>query len=125
MSQSSQTVATSGRSAVPPNLADYQAACRSFRWDRARAELAGLPGGRGVNIADEAVDRHVRDGRGEHVALRCVAPSGPVTTVNYAGLAALSNRFANGLRALGIGRGDRVFTLLGRCPELYVRCSAR
>lgn len=120
MSQSSQTIATSGRAAVPPNLADYQAACRSFRWDRARAELSGLPGGRGVNIADEAVDRHVRDGRGEHVALRCVSPSGPVTTVNYAGLAALSNRFANGLRTLGIGRGDRVFTLLGRCPELYV-----
>ncbi|STZ42023.1 acetyl-CoA synthetase [Mycolicibacterium gilvum] len=24
------------------------------------------------------------------------------------------------LRALGVGKGDRVFTLLGRCPELYV-----
>ena len=33
---------------------------------------------------------------------------------------ALSNRFANLLRDLGIGRGERVFSLLGRIPELYV-----
>jgi len=40
------------------NLADYDLAVREFSWDRARAELDGLPGGRGLNIAYEAVDRH-------------------------------------------------------------------
>jgi acetyl-CoA synthetase len=44
---------------VPPNLADYERARTQFTWSRARAALAGLPGG-GLNIAHEAVDRHVK-----------------------------------------------------------------
>jgi acetyl-CoA synthetase len=40
--------------------------------------------------------------------------------MSYADLKVGSARFANVLRELGIGRGDRVFTLLGRRPELYV-----
>ena len=32
----------------------------------------------------------------------------------------MSNRFANLLERLGIGKGDRVCTLAGRIPELYV-----
>ena len=120
MSGTPEIIAKSGKPSISPNLADYALTCRLFDWEQARAELAGLPGGHGINIAYEAVDRHVVDGRGEHAALRCLSPSGAVATLSYARLAALSNRFANGLRALGIGRGDRVFTLLGRCPELYV-----
>ncbi len=42
---------------VPPNLRDYQQFCRSFTWEDSRRELDGLPGGRGLNIAHEAVDR--------------------------------------------------------------------
>lgn len=38
----------------------------------------------------------------------------------YADLAALSSRFANVLRALGVGKGDRVYVLAGRIPEPYV-----
>ena len=41
-----------------PNLVDYAATCADFRWQNARAELAGLPDDRGLNIAHEAVDRH-------------------------------------------------------------------
>ena len=49
---------------VAPNLADYDAACRLFSWEEAQRELAGLPGGRGINIAYEAIDRHVDAGDG-------------------------------------------------------------
>ncbi|WP_432138392.1 acetate--CoA ligase [Streptomyces sp. bgisy154] len=104
---------------VPPNLADYDRTYTGFSWSEARAELAGLPGGRGLNIAHEAVDRHVAAGRGDAVALRCVARDDTVTTVTYGELAATASRFAHVLRTLGAGRGDRVVTLLGRCPELY------
>jgi acetyl-CoA synthetase len=52
-------------------LADYDEACRSFRWRDARAELDGLPGG-GLNIAYEALDRHVAKGNGGKPALRWV-----------------------------------------------------
>ncbi|MEU1908500.1 acetate--CoA ligase [Streptomyces hygroscopicus] len=103
---------------VTPNLADYDRARAGFTWSRARSALAGLPGG-GLNIAHEAVDRHVHHGGGEKCALCCVARDGAVRTVTYAALARRTARFANVLRALGVGRGDRVFTLLGRCPELY------
>jgi acetyl-CoA synthetase len=49
---------------IRPHLVDYGAACRSFRWEDARALLDGLPGGRGLNIAHEAVDRHGAGPRG-------------------------------------------------------------
>jgi hypothetical protein len=38
-----------------PNLAEYDSFRRAFRWDKARAEPDGLPGG-GLNITYEAVD---------------------------------------------------------------------
>ncbi|MCE5232391.1 MAG: acetate--CoA ligase [Mizugakiibacter sp.] len=102
-----------------PNLANYAEACHAFRWDAARAELAGLPGG-GINIAHEAVDRHVAEGRGDRVALRLIARDWRVRDIRYAELATLGSRFAHALETLGVGRGERVFTLLGRVPELYV-----
>lgn len=102
-----------------PNLVDYERARREFSWDRAYAELAGLPDGGGLNIAHEAVDRHVREGRGAHRALRCLARDGRVEDVSYEQLSRLGNRFANALAALGVQRGERVFTLLGRVPALY------
>ncbi|MFI8458564.1 acetate--CoA ligase [Kitasatospora sp. NPDC085464] len=105
---------------VAPNLADYERARRDFSWDSAREALDGLPGGRGLNIAYEAVDRHVAAGRGERAALRCIAVDRQVSTVTYDELARWTNRFAHVLRSLGVGRGDRVASLLSRCPELYV-----
>jgi acetyl-CoA synthetase len=105
---------------VPPNLADYESACRTFRWEDARAALDGLPGGGGLNIAHEAVDRHAAGARREHVALRWIARSGETRDITYGQLADLSNRFANVLGTLGVRAGDRVFALAGRIPELYV-----
>ena len=105
---------------VQPNLADYDAARRDFSWDQARQALAGLPGGRGLNIAYEAVDRHVAEGRGGKEALRFVQADGGTRSMSYGDLADQTNRFAAVLRSLGVGRGERVFSLLGRSPGLYV-----
>jgi acetyl-CoA synthetase len=105
---------------VVPNLVDYEAARAAFSWDAARAELDGLPGGRGLNIAHEAVDRHAAGPRADHVALRWLRRDGTVTDATYAELRASTNRFANALGDLGIGKGERVVSLLGRVPELYV-----
>jgi acetyl-CoA synthetase len=101
-------------------LSDYELARATFTWAEARHWLSGLPDGRGLNIGYEAVDRHVRAGRGEAVALRCVGRGGEVTDVSYAELLGQTSRFANLLTRLGVGSGDRVFSLLGRGPELYV-----
>ena len=53
----------------------YNATCRTFGWDRARAQLDGLPDG-ALNIAHEAVDRHVAVRRVDHVAHSVAARSG-------------------------------------------------
>lgn len=103
-----------------PNLSDYADMCRAFTWEKARGALDGLPEGRGLNIAHEAVDRHAAGARAGTVALRCLSKSGEVTELTYADLRAETARFANVLRRLGVGRAERVFSLLGRVPELYV-----
>jgi len=103
---------------VRPHLEDYDAVRASFTWDEARGWLDGLPGG-GINIAYEAVDRHVKHGHGEHVALRCLARDGTTSDVTYADLAGRTSAFAHGLRQLGLAPGDRVFSLVGRVPLLY------
>lgn len=104
---------------VQPNLLDYEAARRDFSWDQARQALSGLPGGRGLNIAFEAVDRHAAGPKAGKEALRFVRADGSTMSLTYGDLAVQTGRFAGVLRSLGVGRGERVFSLLGRSPELY------
>ncbi len=105
---------------IAPNMLDYDTTRRTFTWEAARQALDGLPGGRGLNIAHEALDRHVAAGRGNKIALRWLGKDGGRVELSYAQLAQASNRFANLLQRLGLKRGDRVFALLGRVPALYI-----
>ena len=89
-------------------------------WDRARVELAGLPDGAGLNIAHEAVDRHLAGAVADRVAFRFLPRKGEPHDITYRGLSEESSRFANVLRDLGVMPGDTVFLLAGRIPELYV-----
>ena len=82
--------------------------------------MRALPGGSGLNIAYEAVDRHTTGPFASRVALRCLAESGPPHELTYRELAERSSRFASALASLGVGRGERVFVLTGRIPELYI-----
>ena len=104
---------------VQPNLQDYDETCRSFDWQQARTALDGLPGG-GLNIAYEAVDRHVFAGLGAKTAIRWLGKRGERRDLSYADLQTATNRFANVLGSLGVQKGDTVFALAGRIPELYV-----
>jgi len=104
---------------VTPNLTDYDRACAGFSWDEARQRLSGLPGG-GFNIAYEAVDRHAESGKAGRTALHFMAPGRPERTLTYADLAAQTGTFGCVLRRLGVGRGDRLFVLCERIPELYI-----
>ncbi len=114
----SETIRKTPLDRAAANLADYPAVRQSFTWASARGLLRGLPGG-GLNVGYEAVDRHATGERRDAVALRCLGPDG-VTELTYGDLLRRTNRFANLLDQLGVGRGDRVFSLLGRGPELYV-----
>jgi acetyl-CoA synthetase len=102
---------------VRPWLTDEARA--GFGWERVRAELGGLPGG-ALNIGHAAVERHARGTRANHVALRWLGADGDTLQLTYADLSALSNRFASAITALKLERGDRLFILLPRIPELYI-----
>jgi acetyl-CoA synthetase len=104
---------------VGANLLDYEEYARTFSWAQARALLYGLAGG-GLNIAHEAVDRHVLAGRGAKLALRWIGRDARIRDFSYTALRAQTNRFANILVQHGLAKGDRVFSLLGRSPELYI-----
>ncbi len=113
------TIRKSTATSKAANMADYAATYDSFRWEDARREINGLPGGH-LNIAYEAIERHVAAGHGAQVALRWIAKSGERTDYTYLELSQLTNRFANVLRNHGIEKGARVYSLLGRMPDLYI-----
>ena len=103
-----------------PNLVDYGRDVEQFSWELARKELDGLPDGRGLNIAHEAVQRHVDAGHGTQVAIRWLSKRGEHEDMTYADLSERTNRFANVLESLGVQPGDRVYSLMSRIPELYI-----
>jgi acetyl-CoA synthetase len=77
------------------------------------------------NIAYAAVDRHADGPMASRTALRFVSELGPngataTRDLSYGELGQLARRFTNVLRSLGINKGSRVFTLMGRSPELYI-----
>jgi acetyl-CoA synthetase len=88
-------------------------------WKDARSRFDGLPDG-SLNLAFEAVDRHVSHGHGARVAFNFVAPDASVRVMTYAELSRLTNRFANVLEHLGVAAGDLVFSFAGRIPSVYV-----
>ena len=89
-------------------------------WLKAGLDVARLPGSAGLNIAYEACDRHVHEGKADQTAIRWIGTGGDRRDFSYGELSLASNRFANALRALGVGKGERVFSLLGRVPELHI-----
>ncbi|MDO8653941.1 MAG: acetate--CoA ligase [Undibacterium sp.] len=110
---------TSSDLCVLPNWTDYDQECSHFSWDVARQALQGLPGG-GLNMGFEAVDRHADGALRDHIALRFVARGMPAQEMSFVQLQRETNRFANVLQNLGVVKGDHLFVLAGRIPELYI-----
>ncbi|XKE46178.1 acetate--CoA ligase [Halomonas organivorans] len=104
--------------ALPPALTDHDAVRATFSWREAREQLAGLPGGR-LNIAHEALDRHLGTPTAERIAMRFLPRQGEPVDISYRALAERANRFANLLAALGVKPGDRVYGIAHRTPDLY------
>jgi len=78
-----------------------------------------FPGGR-FNYVANAIDRHLAAGRGDDRAVAWEGDDGAVRTMTFAELSEATNRLANALRALGIGKGDRVGIFLPMLPETAV-----
>ena len=105
---------------VKPNFENYSKSYETFRWDKVRSELSGLPNNKGFNIAYEAVDRHANGHLKDTVALRWIRKDLSTEDYTYIDFKKLTAKFANILGGLGVKNGDTVFTLMGRIPELYI-----
>jgi propionyl-CoA synthetase len=74
-----------------------------------------------LNTCFNALDRHVRDGRGDQAALIYDSPvTGTARTYTYAELLHEVARFAGVLRSLGVDRGDRVIVYMPMIPEAVI-----
>jgi len=71
-----------------------------------------------LNVSVNCVDRHVAAGYGDQVAYHWVGEPGDTRTITYADLLRDVAQAANALRALGVGRGDRVAIYMPMIPEL-------
>jgi acetyl-CoA synthetase len=78
------------------------------------AELVRSYSAPSLDVAELLCDRHP----GSAVAARVIGDDLSETTVTYAQLAGSSRRFAAVLSSRGIGRGDRVATLMGKSADL-------
>jgi acetyl-CoA synthetase len=86
-----------------------------LEWDRPFAKW--FVGGT-LNVAYNCLDRHVLAGHGDQVAYHWEGEPGDTRTISYADLLDDVCRLANALKALGVGKGDRVCIYLGMVPEL-------
>jgi acetyl-CoA synthetase len=75
-----------------------------------------------LNVSYNCLDRQVNAGRGDRVAYHWVTEpvEEPDQAVTFAQLRDEVCRFANGLRELGVGKGDRVGIYMGMIPQLPI-----
>ena len=72
-----------------------------------------------LNLSYNCLDRHLDD-HGNQVAYHWIGEPGDTRTLTYSDLAKEVNRFANGLKSLGLEKGDRVAIYMGMIPELPI-----
>ena len=73
-----------------------------------------------INVSYNCLDRHVLAGNGDRVAFHWRGEQGEERDVTYADLLRDVQRFANGLKDLGVGKGDVVGIFLPMIPEVVV-----
>jgi acetyl-CoA synthetase len=70
-----------------------------------------------LNVAENCLDRHIADGKGDKVAIHWVGEPGDTRSLTYAELHAEVARLANVLLSRGIAAGDRVLIYMPMVPE--------
>jgi acetyl-CoA synthetase len=73
-----------------------------------------------LNASYNCLDRHIEAGGGDKVAYYWEGEPGEERTITYRELYEEVCRFANGLKSLGVKKGDRVAIYLAMVPELPI-----
>ena len=108
-----------------------------FAWSRPYAQALDLSRGKpwaewfvggGFNYVHNALDRWIAAGRGDRAALIWEGDDGATRRLTYRELAPRRTGSPRALRALGVGKGDRVGIFMPMLPETAIAtlaCSAR
>ncbi len=72
-----------------------------------------------INVSYNCLDRHLED-KGDKVAFHWIGEPGDTQDITYSDLYERVTKLANGLKSLGVEKGDRVAIYLGMVPELPV-----
>jgi acetyl-CoA synthetase len=114
--------ATADRAAFWAGQADrlhwHQPWTRVLDWDDAPFARWFVDGR--LNVAYNCVDRHVRDGHGETVAIHWEGEPGDSRAITYSQLLTEVSQAANYLTELGLEPGDRVAIYMPMVPEAIV-----
>ena len=106
----------SNHTAHPPmSYSDYY---HNFDMNALLTEIFGEHLDDRLNAYMACCGRHVRDGRGDNIALVHEDTSGNVTRMSFSELDKASAQVANLLLSYGVQVGDQVATMLPRTPEL-------
>ncbi len=73
-----------------------------------------------INIADNCLDRHLAQGKGDRIAIIFEDEAGAIERWSYAQLAQQSGQLAHLLKELGVGSGDAVGVFLPMVPQAVV-----
>ena len=73
-----------------------------------------------LNVTYNCIDRHIEAGRGDKVAFYWEGEPGDERVLTYQDLYDEVCRFANGLRSIGVKKGDRIAVYMGMVPELAI-----
>ena len=105
---------------IAQNFHWHQLWNKTVEWDFDGPSIKWFQGGT-LNITENAIDRHLVE-HGDDVAV-IWEPNNPhekAVKLTYRELSAEVNRFANVLKARGIGKGDRVAIYMPMIPELTI-----
>ncbi|WP_246001138.1 acyl-CoA synthetase [Oceanobacillus piezotolerans] len=95
----------------------YEELVSKYSWDEIKSYYDGNPNGE-MNIANEICDRWATNPN--RVAIYWEDETGKKEEWTFAKLKEKSDRMANGLKSMGINKGDRVAGLLGKDMELVI-----
>lgn len=99
---------------------------KELQWDQAWTQVcdwSGAPYAKWfvdgkLNASVQCLDRHVAAGNGARIAYHWEGESGDARSLSYADMLAGVCKVANGLKELGVEKGDRVTLYMPMVPEL-------
>ena len=100
---------------IADNNAFWGEYAKQFEWSKPWTRVSTFDGshhqwflGAKTNITINALDRHANSDRRNRAAFIWLGEDGTERTITYGGLYRMVCRFANGLKSLGVKKGDRV-----------------